>query len=774
VNYFLSGLTPEQVALLQRSGVSINELEISGATGIMIAAEDRDRVMELLSCRVTRERRTEFEGVMELRYESTATSDLSGLAVTYLGNPLRHEYEQHMIGQVRDVLLPVVREAVTIHSEREGEVEPNDEGGFHIWINCAPEAEVGPERFGTPDRMWGHPVTCLEDGYQGLHDYFRADEFIATPEGDEVAQIVRHNLYIFHRLDFQGAQSEIEIFREILREAARLIDEREDDDEDEDELDDDDEDGEHEAPASESPDHTVIAAYEWNGYQRELFVQTAKRILLPVVKKDIVISIPHGDHALPANDGKFHIFIWSTPTGEQTSMVPTFIWGIPVNCRDTGMAYCGSGLNIVDSATDWSVAELIGDNLYVHHDLVHRGTPEEIQIFERLLQEVVTILNSSPEERAARMRYQTRVEFGNSENFSTEHRSEFKQATMEILAPVLPTDMMIRIIAAQGRAKKAYDDGVFRVNIWSALSGGYQKLPVTQLWDYPIPDQVAFAPCGEGVVFTDDKCTEVAELIDNNLYIHFPIYSQRARVDVALYKKILQDVATFMRMTAEERKAHIAEIVARKHQRSKVLYIESCVKRHNARKDELTKAVKRAHKDAASLQKSLAEAIRQHTIAQRELDALTPLVEADMAKFGEEFERMLAIPRVLKVVMDEKCITAYVDTLTCVNPKTGKRHLIGKFRIVLSLNPGSGDSIVTWHNLDRQVGDMFAPHVYASDGHACLGNASAIFPELIGKFEYAAALQIAIAFIESVNVDDSAGAKIVEWPVVEEKGAAVA
>jgi hypothetical protein len=60
--------------------------------------------------------------------------------------------------------------------------------------------------------------------------------------------------------------------------------------------------------------------------------------------------------------------------------------------------------------------------------------------------------------------------------------------------------------------------------------------------------------------------------------------------------------------------------------------------------------------------------------------------------------------------------------------------------------------------------DMNAPHVY-SDGHACLGNVEDLFPELIAKRDFASALQLAIVFIESVNVNDSAGKKIDHWPV---------
>ena len=61
---------------------------------------------------------------------------------------------------------------------------------------------------------------------------------------------------------------------------------------------------------------------------------------------------------------------------------------------------------------------------------------------------------------------------------------------------------------------------------------------------------------------------------------------------------------------------------------------------------------------------------------------------------------------------------------------------------------------------------MHAPHVF-KEGKACLGNAEQVLPDLIAKYQFSIIAMYAIQFIESVNVEDSAGSRITQWPVVE-------
>ena len=59
---------------------------------------------------------------------------------------------------------------------------------------------------------------------------------------------------------------------------------------------------------------------------------------------------------------------------------------------------------------------------------------------------------------------------------------------------------------------------------------------------------------------------------------------------------------------------------------------------------------------------------------------------------------------------------------------------------------------------------MNAPHV-DENGNACMGNTKDLFPTLIAKREFASVAELAIAFVESVNLDDNWGKFLDRWPI---------
>lgn len=147
----------------------------------------------------------------------------------------------------------------------------------------------------------------------------------------------------------------------------------------------------------------TVEVHDWDGKNRSAFVKTIEDILVPAVG-DVVLAVPHGRKAKPAIGRGFHIHIWSSPAGSKDIMPPKEIWGIGVNCRDEGFGPSGQGTAIVDPDTGWAVGELVGNNLYVHHDLCHSGTDNEIRILRRLCEEAAAEIGVPPEERSEHRR----------------------------------------------------------------------------------------------------------------------------------------------------------------------------------------------------------------------------------------------------------------------------------------------------------------------------------------------------------------------------------
>lgn len=158
-------------------------------------------------------------------------------------------------------------------------------------------------------------------------------------------------------------------------------------------------------PAEPARSANTVSVESWDGEKEEKFMAVAQEVLLPVVKRDVQLSVPHKKTVAPASDGKFHVFFWSAPAGQTVGpKPPEKIWGIATACRDEAFLPSGQGVPIVDTQTGWVVAEMVGNNLYVHHDLCHYGKDSELQIFRRLCEEVVVELSLTPKEKSDRQR----------------------------------------------------------------------------------------------------------------------------------------------------------------------------------------------------------------------------------------------------------------------------------------------------------------------------------------------------------------------------------
>lgn len=149
-------------------------------------------------------------------------------------------------------------------------------------------------------------------------------------------------------------------------------------------------------PESTTPE---IYVNDWDGDSdlKQFFKIRAQNCLLPVLNKDIIFTAPHGTVSRPIlNPKTFVIHIWSSPTGEKTIVPPAMAWlETPVFCRnEMAFAPSGQGIPIMDY-TNYAWGELIGEtDLYIHHDIIHRGQNSETRLFLRIIEEAVEIISN--------------------------------------------------------------------------------------------------------------------------------------------------------------------------------------------------------------------------------------------------------------------------------------------------------------------------------------------------------------------------------------------
>lgn len=340
--------------------------------------------------------------------------------------------------------------------------------------------------------------------------------------------------------------------------------------------------------------------------------------------------------------------------------------------------------------------------------------------------------------------------------WSSGYADAFKRVVEELLLPVIGKDIVMSFRHGQARAPHA-PDGRFHLFVGQGeTTGGYTS---RRPWGLQLGDYHALEPQGDGQVIAEESEIAMAELYEDRLYVLCSLCYNGSPTEVAVFRRLLEEAVVERSYTPEQKagRREAARI------QSRAAYVTECAKRFEKTVSGTKKAIADGHAAIAKLQTELVKKIRETRGAERKLEQLEVCAPAEVEKYGQEFDKLLQVPKVRRVEAKEGKVNVFTEVLFCTDPRTGKRHEIGAFRIELDANRG----VPSWFNLTRQVDGhksrQMAPHIWA-DGSACLGNTTEVFPELIGNYEFAAAAMVAIQFVESVNTDDGAGQHISNWP----------
>lgn len=135
----------------------------------------------------------------------------------------------------------------------------------------------------------------------------------------------------------------------------------------------------------------------YDGHHQITFKEMIQKTLIPILRQNILLSVPHGFAQERFTENDFEIHIWSSKIGERNTKPPKKIFDIPVSCRD--LAFTDSGLESKKITSDgWVVGELFDNTLYIHHDVCHTGDDDELKLFQKILDEVKQVYNT-PERR---------------------------------------------------------------------------------------------------------------------------------------------------------------------------------------------------------------------------------------------------------------------------------------------------------------------------------------------------------------------------------------
>lgn len=199
------------------------------------------------------------------------------------------------------------------------------------------------------------------------------------------------------------------------------------------------------------------------------------------------------------------------------------------------------------------------------------------------------------------------------------------------------------------------------------------------------------------------------------------------------------------------------------HQKYRDLYIAAC----SSRVSELVVQ----NRQVLATERSQIERLQQELV--RELRAIrieegrahgAPLIDRDA--YAREFDAIFDVPKVKDVSVEDGVISVYTDTFFAYDNRSRKNHELGAY-VIQFLTDGQADC-VRWFNLTRRVNagrsDQHAPHVFTS-GRSCLHAIKDSIIDLVAELQFAVATQLAIDFIEQVDVDEPDGAHLDKWPL---------
>ncbi|MDZ4836187.1 MAG: hypothetical protein SGJ27_20610 [Candidatus Melainabacteria bacterium] len=313
-----------------------------------------------------------------------------------------------------------------------------------------------------------------------------------------------------------------------------------------------------------------------------------------------------------------------------------------------------------------------------------------------------------------------------------------------ILEPVVQRHVEVYNCAGNALSPVSYENMV-HVFLYSSPVGTPRLNPPKQLWQTAITsDDPVFAPSGTGIPLAADNGFIFAEILDRNVYLHLNCVRLGTSEEIGMLARQFAEIANVMK---DESQRDNRTVVSRMSER----FAQQCASQYRAG------GLADGKTNFATVETTFRSSLISAASAQSEYYQVKNSPDSELR--GREFDQICALANVESVSVRDAWIVVTTANLYCLNPSSGVKYDIGKFEIQINAK----EHTIRWLNQTRRVNGFHAPHVNG-EGLACMGNTKELFPMLLKKQEYASVVQIAIAFVETVNVDDNWGSQITNWP----------
>jgi hypothetical protein len=251
---------------------------------------------------------------------------------------------------------------------------------------------------------------------------------------------------------------------------------------------------------------------------------------------------------------------------------------------------------------------------------------------------------------------------------------------------------------------------------------------------------------GLGVPLTLANGEVAGEICGANVFIYDDVLTTGPRKGVLLLSQILLAARRAMQIASSENGAEL----------SKQQFTAECNRLKQASR---TRRKSRITNNEEQFRSSLAAANRAEL-------ALLELEAQPTKNLEREYDALLALDKVRYLHLNDRFLSVFTGDIDCPDSRTKLLHRLGQFEIRIDLVELGK---IRFFNQTRSItdfgGTVGAPHLY-DDGTACLGTVKHILPRLLKQRDFAVAVQVAIAFLQSANTNDWGGRRVAKFPVV--------
>lgn len=343
-------------------------------------------------------------------------------------------------------------------------------------------------------------------------------------------------------------------------------------------------------------------------------------------------------------------------------------------------------------------------------------------------------------------------------NWEGKEEAKFVEITRRMLTSATQKNIVLSV--PHGRTRELpTDSSKFHVYIWSSTdTGGTMAVP-SRLFGLLVdcrdtPEGQPFNFVAQGIPIFDTEGHECAAVTDNALYIYHDICERGSERELKIYAEILKRCAAILRGDVQS----IDEL-------TKKVYVGYCGERISKELKQLEREVKDMGSQCEKVRKQYIESMRQLDVTSRRIVQLSEMDKHDVTVFDKEFDHLASMEKVKSVsIRGSKTLTVLTDVLYCKHPKTKKYHEIGAMNISINMEGGDMRIYNCTRRVDAYQRGMHAPHVFPR-GDLCQGNLAKTIPQLLARYEFTTLVMLAIQFIESINLSDSAGSHLGDWPL---------